>query len=170
MSDPESQEEVNQLPPSTDQTSPARSVSFSTPGGTPAGTQSPPAHAASANLQTPPPTRSGVMSPLPDLAQTPHRIDLTPEGVERNFLQLRSLLNQYVMRERDKGVRLRLDYDEEEEISLSPIPPPPLTATYGRRPSPRNNNAGPSNTHTASHYEARSSPCLLYTSPSPRDS
>jgi len=99
-----------------------------------------------------------VFSPLPDLAQTPQRTDLTPEGVERNFLQLRSLLNQYVMKERDKGVRLRLDYDEEEEVSLSPGPPPPLTTTYGRRPSPRNSNAGPSNTFTASRYEARSSP------------
>jgi len=50
MSGPESQEEVNQISPGTDQTSPARSVSFSTPGGTPAGTQSPPTRPKSANL------------------------------------------------------------------------------------------------------------------------
>ncbi|XP_022040361.1 extensin-like [Helianthus annuus] len=141
MSEGESPGEVNQIPrastPSTSQTPVVMPTSFSTPGSTPTGATYP----EFLSFQTPTPSRSGVPSPNVGATNTPTRIDLTPEGVTNNFLQLRSLLNHYVNRERDKEVRIRLDYDETEP-SLSPGPPVlPFTSS---QPATSRNEAGPS--------------------------
>ncbi|XP_021995690.1 uncharacterized protein LOC110892858 [Helianthus annuus] len=93
-------------------------------------------------FQTPTPSRSGVPSPNVRASNTPSRVDLTPKGVANNFLELRSLLNQYVSKERDKGVRIRLDYDEPEP-SLSHGPPSLPFASS--QPAVSRNEAGPSN-------------------------
>ncbi|XP_022007615.1 putative uncharacterized protein DDB_G0290521 [Helianthus annuus] len=142
MSDSESPGEVNQVPrtstPNTSQTPVAIPTSLSTPGSTPTGATYP----EFLTLQTPTPSRSGVPSPNVGAFNTPSRIDLTPKGVANNFLELRSLLNQHVNRERDKGVRIRLDYDEPEP-SLSPGPPPLPFATS--QPTTSRNEAGSSN-------------------------
>ncbi|XP_022018983.1 uncharacterized protein LOC110919011 [Helianthus annuus] len=130
MSESGSPGEVNQVPntstPGSSQAHVAIPTSFSTPRSTP----------EFLTFNTPTPSRSGVPSPNVGVTDTPTRIELTPEGVANNFLELRSLLNQYVNKERDKGVRIRLDYDEPEP-TLSPGPPiPPFTTR---------NEAGPSN-------------------------
>ncbi|XP_021979626.1 uncharacterized protein LOC110875730 [Helianthus annuus] len=95
-----------------------------------------------------------IRSPFPNVgvSDTPARVELTPEGVANNFLELRSLLNQYVSRERDKGVRIRLDYDEPEP-TLSPGPPiPPFTSR---------DEAGPSNPPNPNPYlSARPNPTV----------
>ncbi|XP_021990936.1 uncharacterized protein LOC110887667 [Helianthus annuus] len=118
MSESESPGEVNQVlntsTPGTSRTHVAIPTSFSTPGSTP----------EFLTFNTPTPSRSGVPSPNVGVSDTPTRVELTPEGVANNFLELRSFLNQYVNRERDKGVRIRLDYDEPEP-TLSPGPPVP---------------------------------------------
>ena len=141
MSESESPGEVNQVSrtptPNASQMSPATSTPFSTPGGTPTG----PLFPEFTSFQTPTPSRSGVPSPQIGVANTPERVDLTPEGVARHFLQLRSLLNQHVSQEREKGVRIRLDYDDPEP-TLSPGPPPfPFAAS---QPSSSRFEAGPS--------------------------
>ncbi|XP_022019949.1 cell surface glycoprotein 1-like [Helianthus annuus] len=130
MSENGSPGEVNQVPntstPGSSQAHVAIPTSFSTPGSTP----------EFLTFNTPTPSRSGVPSPNVGVTDTPTRIELTPEGVANNFLELRTLLNQYVNKEKDKGVRIRLDYDEPEP-TLSPGPPiPPFTVR---------NDAGPSN-------------------------
>src|ERR1043165_837019 len=74
------------------------------------------------NFQTPPSSRAVNSSPRDDLVFPVERMDITPEGVRRNFLQLRDLLNGYVREERSRGVRVRLSYDEEPVVTLSPNP------------------------------------------------
>ncbi|KAJ0462864.1 hypothetical protein HanHA300_Chr14g0508781 [Helianthus annuus] len=129
MSECGSPGEVNQVPntstPGSSQAHVAIPTSFSTPGSTP----------EFLTFNTPTPSRSGVPSPNVGVTDTPTRIELTPEGVANNFLELRSLLNQYVNKEKDKGVRIRLDYDEPEP-TLSPGPPiPPFTTRNEVGPS-----------------------------------
>ncbi|KAK1432095.1 hypothetical protein QVD17_08986 [Tagetes erecta] len=58
-------------------------------------------------------------SPRTDTLLSVARINLTPEGVKRNFLQLRELLNDYAREERLKGVRVRLDYENEQAVTPS---------------------------------------------------
>ncbi|XP_035843947.1 uncharacterized protein LOC118490420 [Helianthus annuus] len=118
MSESGSPGEVNQVPntstPGASQAHATTPASFSTPGGTP----------EFLTFSTPTPSRSGVPSPNVGVTSAPSHVELTPEGVANNFLELRSLLNQYVSRERDKRVRIHLDYDEPEP-ALSPGPPIP---------------------------------------------
>ena len=120
MSESGSPGEVNQIPntstPGSGLAHTTITTPFSTPGSTP----------EFLTFNTPTPSRSGAPSPNVGVSDTPARVELTPEGVANNFLELRSLLNQHVNREREKGVRIRLDYDEPEP-TLSPGPPlPPL--------------------------------------------
>ncbi|KAK1432610.1 hypothetical protein QVD17_09508 [Tagetes erecta] len=75
-------------------------------------------------FHTPSPSRMGLSSPRDDLFFPVEKVDLTPEGVRRHFLQLRELMNGYVSEERAKGVRVRLAYGDESEITLAPLPPP----------------------------------------------
>ena len=130
MSESGSPGEVNQIPntstPGSGQAHTTITTPFSTPGSTP----------EFLTFNTPTPSRSGAPSPNVGVSDTPARVELTPEGVAHNFLELRSLLNQHVNREREKGVRIRLDYDEPEP-TLSPGPPLPPFVTRGE--------AGPSN-------------------------
>ncbi|KAK1424787.1 hypothetical protein QVD17_20125 [Tagetes erecta] len=79
-------------------------------------------------FHTPSPSRVGLSSPRDDYFFPVEKVDLTPEGVRRHFLQLRELMNGYVSEERAKGVRVRLAYGDEPEITLSP-PPPPFDST-----------------------------------------
>ena len=119
---------MNQVPntstPGASQAHATTPASFSTLGGTP----------EFLTFSTPTPSRSGVPSPNVGVTSAPLHVELTLEGVANNFLELRSLLNQYVSRERDKGVRIRLDYDEPEP-TLSPGPPIPPFAS-GMRQDP----------------------------------
>ncbi|KAJ0601430.1 putative retrotransposon gag domain-containing protein [Helianthus annuus] len=136
MSESGSSGEVNQVPntstPGTSQVHVAIPTSFSTLGSTP----------EFLTFSTPTPSRSGVPSPNIGVSSTPSHVELTPELVANNFLELRPLLNQYVSRERDKGVRIRLDYDEPEP-TLSPGPPIPPFANSQSLVS--RDEAGPSN-------------------------
>ncbi|KAJ0600834.1 hypothetical protein HanRHA438_Chr03g0123291 [Helianthus annuus] len=66
-------------------------------------------------------------------------MEITPEGVRNNFIQLRELLNGYVREERNKGVRVRLSYDE-PEVTLLPMPPPLCSTTS---PSVSHNRTSP---------------------------
>ncbi|KAJ0934809.1 hypothetical protein HanRHA438_Chr03g0111831 [Helianthus annuus] len=136
----------------------ATSTPLSTPGGTPTGTM----FLEFTSFQTTTPSRSEVPSPQVGVMNTLERVDLTPKGVARHFLQLRFLLNQHVSQEREKGVGIRLDYDEPEP-SLSPGPPPlPFT---GSRPNTSHFEAGPSVTsqpfNPTPHAYGRPSPVVF---------
>ena len=114
MSEAESPGEVNQVtrtpPPSSGQETPAAVSIFSTPGASSTG----PMLLGFSPYRTPDPSISGAPSLNAGMTDTPERIDLTLEGVSRNFLRLRQLLNQHVSQEKEKGIRVRLDYDEPE--------------------------------------------------------
>ena len=94
MSESESLGQANQVPNNTDLTpnsgriSPVLSTPLSTPGSTPPG-YVPGVHFFS-NTN---PSRSGVAPTQIDAMHTPECIDLTLEGVARNFLHERFFLN-----------------------------------------------------------------------------
>src|ERR1043165_1589107 len=100
------------------------------------------------NYQTPPASRAVYSSPRDDVLLPIERMDITPEGVRRNFLQLRDLLNGYVREERSRGVKIRLSYDEEPTVTLSPSPPlwgtttSPTTQRIETSPHPYLNSQG----------------------------
>ncbi|KAI3683117.1 hypothetical protein L1987_83617 [Smallanthus sonchifolius] len=77
-------------------------------------------------FQTPSPFRIASASPRTDTLLPMERMDVTPEGVHKNFLRLRDLMNSYVQEERAKGVKVRLAYEEEPEVTFSLIPPTPF--------------------------------------------
>ncbi|KAI3797241.1 hypothetical protein L1987_32496 [Smallanthus sonchifolius] len=77
-------------------------------------------------LQTPSPFRITSASSRTDTLLLMEMMDVTPEGVQKNFLGLREPMNSYVQEERAKGVKVRLAYEDEPEVTFSPIPPPPF--------------------------------------------
>ncbi|KAI3807978.1 hypothetical protein L1987_23918 [Smallanthus sonchifolius] len=76
------------------------------------------------SFQTLSPFKIASASPRTNTLQPMERIDVMPEGVQKNFLRMRELMNSYVQEERAKGVKVRLAYEDEPEVTFSPIPPP----------------------------------------------